>query len=200
MVISLTIRPIYQSVYFIISLPPFCILSALSINQIKSHITRRLVLLLILIFSFTRLILWYTQNTGYKWVISNNPEDWKNAVVYVNSNTKPSDKIIFFGYFGELPFEQYKSVNSPESINISSADYNPSGSVALPHPNTDLISAFNYPRVWLVINRASGSYFDRQKYKEEILFSLDKSYIRSQTTEFPGIQVVLFVKRPFYAG
>lgn len=65
-VFSVSIKPIYQSVYFLVCLPPFVILAASVVDKINKVLMKNMTIVLILVFSAVRLLLWYTENTKYK--------------------------------------------------------------------------------------------------------------------------------------
>lgn len=100
--------------------------------------------------------------------------------------------MIFYGYFGRLPYSIYSTNQSPEVVEISSASYNLGGGDRLPEPNIFLISSFEYQRVWLVSNRESGDLFDRGEQFGKVNLALEKSYKLVKEKDFSGVGVKLF--------
>ncbi|MFH1602237.1 MAG: glycosyltransferase family 39 protein [Candidatus Shapirobacteria bacterium] len=186
-------KPVYQSVYFLICLPPFAILSAIYLRNIPSHLIRKLVIILIMGLSWIRLSFWYTKNESFRSVFNNNPEDWKSLVNYVETNSTEADAVIFYGYYNHFPFELYSASSNLKLIEISSGSY--AIGPRLPGPNKELISQFEYPGVWLVLRNADKSAVDYSSSLDEIMSGLSYKYQISIKTEFPELEVILYVRK-----
>jgi len=156
---SLFVKPIYQSVYFLISLPPFILLAASGIEDLRRKGIKVLVLTSIIAFSLLRLTLWYTGNLDYKWVFANNDEDWREATNFIENEAKDEDAIIFYGYYNQMPYKYYSGSNIPEVIEIAQSTYSFGGGTALPIPNYDLLSSLVNSRINEQENARNGAYF-----------------------------------------
>ncbi len=191
---SVIVKPIYQSVYFLMCLPAFIMLCASLIDRIQKSWVKKGLVILIVAFSLVRLGLWYTENTQIKWVISNKTDDWRDAEKYIADNANEDDVTVFYGYYGRIPFSMYTTSKSPQILEISSGKYNLGGGSKLPEPNVNLLSGLSNERVWVVLNRSTGVLFDREKQRDEILSILDKKYFLVRENDFEGIRVLLLQK------
>ena len=197
---SLLVKPVFQSVYFLISLPPFVILEAVAINMISNKSWKRLLLVTILVLSILRLSLWYTGNTRYKWVFSNNEDDYRSATNFIKSNAQQNDAIIFYGYYNRLPYEYYSDRNklvysqkdTPEVIDISTAVYDLGGGSKLPEPDIELLSNLDNKRVWLLLRDSDRGLLNRDQQLNVIKTALVAKYSQENSYEFPGLKLVLF--------
>lgn len=191
---SVFVKPLYQSPEFVIVLPPFMLLIAIALDKMKFAKLKIGLILVIAALSLMRLFLWYSENTNYKWVITNKIDDWKSATQYITANSQKGDIAIFYGYFGEEPYIHYEVSSSPQVVEISSGFFSEGGGQKLPEPNISAISGFKYQRIWLVLNRNEGDLFNRGKQYEEIKTSLLTHYSIAEEKEFFGVKVDLLSK------
>lgn len=189
---SLLIKPVYQSVYFLISLPPFLILAADGVNRFSKQSLKRILLITIVALSLLRLSLWYSQNTDYKWVFSNNDEDWRLATYFIDDNARDYDAIIFYGYYNKMPYEHYSQKNTPKVVEISEAPYSFGGGSELPKPNYEILTKLDYERVWLLRREADRGLLNRDEQLAEIQTILDKNYSPKSVHQFPGLKLILY--------
>lgn len=200
---SLFVKPIFQSVYFLICLPPFVILAADGISRISKRKLKVFLLMTIVAFSVVRLFLWYSKNTEYKWVFSNNDDDWRSMVNFINENSQEGDAIIFYGYYNKMPYEFYSESNklvyarkdTPRAIEISSSAYDLGGGGKLPEPNFKLLSDLEYKRVWLLLRNADRGVLNRDQQLSEIKLLLEKKYRSEKVNEAPGLKVNLYISK-----
>lgn len=207
--ISVLFKPIFQSVYFLTSLPPFVILAGLAIKNISKKHIKYLMLSTIFILSILRLSLWYRGDTRYKWVFRNNEDDFRHAVSLVNREAKEGDVIAFYGYNNRLPYEFYSARNklaysernklvysqkdTPKVLEISTAAYDLGGGSRLPEPNLNLLTDLDNKRVWLLVKYSDRGFLDRDEQVLEIKMALAEKYQVESVYEFPGLQLVLYV-------
>lgn len=196
--ISVLVKPIFQSVYFLTSLPPFVILAGMAISNISKKHLKYFLLLTIFILSILRLSLWYRGDTRYKWVFRNNEDDFRDAVALVNREVRRGDAIAFYGYNNRLPYEFYRQsdlelqIDVPEILEIASDSYGLGGGESLPKPNLELLSSLENERVWLLLKYSDRGFLDRDEQVLEIKTALAKIYWVEKIFEFPGIQLVLY--------
>jgi mannosyltransferase len=186
-IFSLTVKPIYQSVYFIMSLPALLILASVGYDQIKNKFIRLIIFTSIMIFSLIRLTLWYSESIDSKLIITNETDNWRSAANYINKNIKSDDKVIFYGYFAKTPFLIY-GLNSGNIVEIATGEYSLGGGLDLPEPNTNLISQFQYPRIWLVLNRDKGN-IKKVTQSSEIRHALLLNYNLTDVNNFYGVNI-----------
>lgn len=191
---SILVKPIYQSVYFLIGLPPFLIFIAGAIASISKRGIRAILLVSIALLSFTRLTLWYSQNTDYKWVFTNNDEDWRIATNFVNDQAIEGDVIVFYGYYNRMPYELYSRNETPKIIEISKESYSYGGGGELPSPNLELISEIDNHRVWLLVRNADMGILERDKQLSEIKAAIESRYEIKELYDFPGIKLILYTQ------
>lgn len=192
-VFSLLVKPIFQSVYFLTSLPPFFILAAFSITKIINRNIRYLFLGVIVVLSILRLTLWYAKDTRYKWVFNNNEDDWRLVANLISVNAREGDAITFYGYYNRLPYEYYAKKDVPLVIEIASGAYDLSGGSLFPEPNFDLISNLQYQRVWLVLRNSDYGILNRDQQFAEIKKALDEKYREEYVYDFPGLTLFLYI-------
>src|SRR3990172_5210632 len=192
-VFSLFVKPIFQSVYFLTSLPPFFILAAFSITKIIDRNARHLFLGAIVVLSILRLTLWYAKDTRYKWVFHNNEDDWRLVTNLISVNARKGDAITFYGYYNRLPYEFYAKKEIPLVIEIASGAYDLSGGSLFPEPNFDLISNLQYKRVWLVLRNSDNGILNRDQQFAEIKKALDEKYREEYVYDFPGLTLFLYI-------
>ena len=212
--ISVLVKPIFQSVYFLTSLPPFVILSGLAINNISKKHIKYLMLSTIFVLSILRLSLWYRGDTRYKWVFRNNEDDYRQAVNFVNREANEGDVIAFYGYNNKLPYEFYSERNKlvysernklvysqsnfglkkdiPEVLEIATGSYRLGGGDYLPKPNLEMLSNLKNERVWLLVKYSDRGFLDRDEQVLEIKMALKDIYQVERVYEFPGLQLVLY--------
>lgn len=193
-VFSWTIKPVFQSVYFLYSLPPLVILAALGVGTLKSRILRYLVLMIIFVLSLLRLGLWYTKN-DYKLIFNNNPEDWRALSAYVVNNTQGGDAVIFFGYYSKLPYSFYTKRRGGRMVEISTSSYSFGGGTSLPEPNVALIKSFKHPRVWMVERNVDTIFFDSSEKREKVIDALKENYSFLVQRNFPELTASLYIKK-----
>lgn len=190
--ISVLVKPIFQSVYFLTSLPPFVILAGLAIKNISKKHLKYLLLFTIFILSILRLSLWYRGDTRYKWVFRNNEDDFRHAVNFVNREAKEGDVIAFYGYNNRLPYEYYSQKDTPKILEIASSDYDLGGGSRLPEPNLDLLSNLESKRVWLLLRDSDRGLLNRDQQLDEINMVLEEKFRQESVYKFPGLKLVLF--------
>lgn len=190
-VFSLISKPIYQSVYFVGSLTPLVLLAALSIERLKKTSVKIGIITLMVILSLIRLSFWYTESAKHNFIISNNNDDFKSADDYVATNIKKGEKIIFYGYYTRVPFQVYET-NTSAMLELSSGTYALGGGKKLPEPNKEILNYLNDKNVWLVLNRNTGTLFERDRQYKEIESSLLKNHTRTITKKFYGVSVEKF--------
>lgn len=179
-------KPLYESAYFLICLPPFLLLVSEALDR-QSIVIKRILLGIIIILSLIRLGMWYTNNPHH-WIVKNQFEDWRDATHDVTSHMQKGDVVIFYGYFGE---ESFKTYGKAPIVEIS-GDYDRGAGSAIPEPNTQLISQFHYPHVWLVLNRNTGTLFNRSKQWSKIENALSLHYHRIRNDTFYKVSVEEF--------
>jgi len=168
--------------------------------MISNKSWKRLLLVTILVLSILRLSLWYTGNTRYKWVFSNNEDDYRSATNFITSNAQQNDAIIFYGYYNRLPYEYYSDRNklvysqkdTPEVIDISTAVYDLGGGSKLPEPDIELLSNLDNKRVWLLLRDSDRGLLNRDQQLNVIKTALVAKYSQENSYEFPGLKLVLF--------
>lgn len=189
---SLFFKPIYKSVYFIVSLPPFVILTAYGIDKLTRKKLKALILVTFLVLSLLRLSLWYSKNTDYKWIFSNNDEDWRGATSYINESAKENDGIIFYGYYNQLPYEYYSHKDTPQIIELTKEPYSLGAGSELPEPDYELISELTNERLWLLLRDGDRGFLNRDKQLTEIQTNLEKIYREDFIKQFPGLKLILY--------
>lgn len=193
---SLLVKPIYQSTYFLICLPPFLLLAAISINRFKNSLLKIGLVLAILIFSIIRLSLLFSEDIKDKWVISNEKYDWRSAVGYISSNVQNADAVIVYPYQDKLLYTAYNPEGNQKVVEISSEPYLISGGKKLPEPNISGIESLKYPHVWLLLQVVKDEDFDHNKRQsDEIINALSKNYAIDSTKEYFGVELVHFNKK-----
>lgn len=190
---SVFIKPIYLSVYLLTSLPPFLILSAALIENLSYSKLKAFFVTIILILSVFRLSFWYSQNTHYKWVFSNNDEEWRGAVNVLNTEAASEDAVVFYGYYNIAPYQYYSQGSTPQIIEISKGPYSLGGGTKLPEPNYKLLSSFDYKRVWLLLRKVDREILSRNQQLDQIQKELERNYIQSKLYDFPGVELVLYI-------
>lgn len=191
---SIVVKPVYQSVYFLFSLPPFTILIAKAIEGLRGKNIKTIIFVSIIIFSIVRLLYWYASDNSIKSVINNNPEDWRALSLYITKHVMESDAVIFFGYYNRMPYELYSNKEVPKIVEIATDSYSLGAGTRLPAPNLALISQFVYPRVWLILRNVDNEYFDRKEQRHDIILALSKNYVEEDRIKFSELEVVLFEK------
>ncbi len=192
-IFSIFVKPIFQSVYFIVCLPPFLILSAHLIDQIKVKKIKETMLAAIIILSIARLYLWYSGNAQHQWILSNTSEDWRALAHYVDLQEETGDSKIFFGYYNRLPYGLYAKDNA-KFVEISSGLYSLGGGSSLPYANLNLIASFNHSRVWVIKRKADLGNFNDREILDQIHVTLIPNYNLEEETKFPEVSVELWSK------
>lgn len=195
-VFSLFFKPIYQSMYFIICLPPLMILIAIAIENLKAKLLKNAILATVCVLSAVRLFLWYTEDTSYKLIITNEKYDWRSAIKYISSNGENADAVIVYPYQDKLLYSAYNPEGKLKVVEISSTPYLISGGKKLPEPNTTNILSLRYPHIWLLLHVVTDEDFDHNKRQaDEITNALSKNYTIDGTKEYFGIDLVHFNKK-----
>lgn len=189
---SLFVKPLYQSVYFLISLPPFVLLAADGMGRLSRKKLKSLFLIAIMVLSIFRLSLWYSRNTDYKWVFSNNDEDWRLATSYINDNARDNDAIVFYGYYNRVPYEYYSQKDTPKIIEIADEPYSLGGGSELPEPNYELLTNLDFERLWLLLREGDRGILDRDEQLAKIQAEIDKKYSEEFVRDFPGLKLILY--------
>lgn len=194
------VKPIYQSVYFVVCLPAFLLIVANVVIKIKNQFLYYFIIIALIFFSIFRLYFWYLDNVnaviidGVKipFVIQNKNEDWRSATKYITINGKPDDVVLFYVYFGKLDYQFYMTKTSPKILELASDKYDTGGWAPLPEPNITLINSITNKNIWFVVNRELSSVFDRNKQYGEIEFSLSRNYKKTETIDFNLVKVEHF--------
>jgi hypothetical protein len=186
---SIFFKNIYQSVYSFIILPYAMALIALCVNNIKNLKIQKLFILTIILGLSFRLYFWYAQTNLFKPLLSNVNTGWRESTNYIVSNAKPGDGIIFYSYFGKLPYTYYAKSNVPAQIEISEVPYETSMGIHLPNPDLHLISGFTYPNVWLLENDYATAIPTNAKQFDLVIRYLEKNYQLTELTEFYELKV-----------
>lgn len=189
---SVAVKPIYQSTYFTICLPPIMLLVALAIENLNKVIFKKLFLGAILIFSLFRLYSYYSEDTSTKWVITNKRDDWKSAVLYVVKNGTPKDSVIVYPYHEKLLYTVYSNTTSPKLHEVTTEYYLPAGGKKLPEPNMEVISTIDTTTVWLFAHRSNNNIMDHKAQINTIFADLQRKYKVKEKRNFFGLELTLF--------
>lgn len=196
---SLFVRPVFVNRYLIISLPPFVLLAASGIQKINLLFVKTFYLAVIIVFSLLSLFNWYTlgKHPALKDFVFYQEEDWRSAANFVVSHSTGGDALIFYAYYGDIPYLYYQqtisSFSYPKVISIASEDsYR---GETLP-PNVNLINTLKdfYPRVWLITSHDASVKLNRPAQKQLILDILANTYPVYSFRTVNGISIYLFSK------
>ena len=102
-IVALTVvKDVFVLRYFIVSLPPFAMLAALGLTQLR---WRFVVASIVLLLGAQRVVTWYGFRSGRP--------DYKSAATSVDSALMRDDEIVFFPAFSSRPFDYYSARFDP---------------------------------------------------------------------------------------
>jgi uncharacterized membrane protein len=181
------VRPLFVARYFIFSLPALLLLASAGLARIRSRWLFATILLVFLGISLRGTAAYYHE------LSTSPPEGWRAASQYLLRNTRPGDALVFHIAMGRLPYEYYRSLQSPSAAGpdvlypyhgsrITFLDF-----VEKPDYARLRAAIPQHPRVWFVISSADKT--------ASVLSSLiSAAEPISERHDFGGIQVVLYSK------
>jgi mannosyltransferase len=195
LILTLSIaRPVFLPRYFIFSMPALLLLAASGLTRIRSGWIFAAVLLVFLGISLRGTAAYYQERS------SSPNQNWRAASQYVLSNSRPGDALIFHIAMGRLPYDYYRSLQTPPAAGPD---------VLYPHHGAqitflDFVEKPDYsqlaneipqhPRVWFVITSASiPTGLDKTAAALSSVIGATEPAPQS-IKDFGGIQVVLYSK------
>jgi mannosyltransferase len=186
------IKPVFQNRYLVISLPPFVILVAVGLARIR-HWQMFITALAVIVF--------LSAGATRQWYLAPEKQYWRSATNFVVSRAKAGDAILFYVYYGKVPFEYYvgRLGNMKNRVDVLELASGPwiAGNLQ-PDPSQHVLNELNrrYSRVWLVRfqdGSPPGHPLKRYEQGQLIQQSLMRQYVLRQNVSFVGgIRVQLY--------
>lgn len=159
-IISVTIRPFYLSRYLIVSLPALCIFIAWLISRYRKSVALAVSGILIVVMGGLFVLQIINPNTPVK-------EDYREAVAYLNENTKGTDVVVLSAPFTIYPVEYYyegsaKLTTQPIWDRFSSGSV-PAYSEGTVDDETEQ-NTNDYQYAWLMLSYDQGYNDDLKEY------------------------------------
>jgi len=178
-IISVTIRPFYLSRYLIVALPAVFIFVAWILTRYRPWISRTVKIVLVIVVVALFAVQVVNPNTPVK-------EDYREAVEYLDMNTKPTDVVVLAAPFTIYPVEYYYKGTAKLTTQPIWNRFE-SGSVPAFDPKTveaetkENVGA--YQRAWVMLSYDQG-------YNKDLKDYYDNHYEKLSEKKFsPGLTV-----------
>jgi mannosyltransferase len=186
------IKPVFQNRYLVISLPPLVMLVAVGFARIR-HWQMFIPALAVIVF--------LSADATRQWYLAPEKQYWRRATSFVVSRARAGDAILFYVYYGKVPFEYYvgrmgNMKNPADILELASAPWVPGN--LQPDPSQLVLNDLNhrYSRVWLIRfqdGSPPGHPLKRYEQGQLIQQSLMRQYVLKQNVSFVGgIRVQLY--------
>jgi mannosyltransferase len=178
-------KPIVQSRYLIVVLPPLAMLAGAGIARVRSQPLAGLMLSVALVLSAIGVRDWrHEADRQY----------WRHAARHVMANAQPGDAVGFYVYSARVPFEYYLDRLGLRRPDVDLVDLASTPYIAgprQPEPSAAVLEALatGPPRVWLVRlqdGAPAGHPLRRHEQIQAIETGLGRTRIRSVDVSFPG--------------
>ncbi len=149
------VKPMFVSRYLILCLPPFLILVAMGLSQLRRRWLFTAATLVVFALSLRGVVEYY--RTGF----DPPDQDWRTAIGYVLSETQPGDAVFFYHPLARLPYEYYRERShtqvAPRVLFPQRSDARLLKGVPTDPAFLD-DAAGRYRRIWLVQNWGPDSF------------------------------------------
>ena len=182
-------KPVFVDRYFIICLPPFVLLAAAGISQIRPRWAFVGSLAVLLSLSGRAIFQYYSYR---------HKEDWRGTTAYVVSHASPKDGILFYLGHGRFAFDYYIRRLNPagqkwQLVRPEPFDRTGVSEEVIVQLSNSMVTPMSagYGRVWLVLSHNDLTQTDQME-TDSIETALQSKYPNVTDQDFRGVQLLLY--------
>jgi mannosyltransferase len=187
------VKPLFVPRYFIFCLPALLLLVACGIARLRSVALIAAAVVCVLVLSFRGTAGYYKQDLDIQ------RDGWRAATQYLLNHSQPGDALLFHVPMGRMPYEFYCSLQPLTPAPVVIYPYHRQRITFLDFvekPNDSELERLvpQYSRAWLVLTYAETQSGLPDARSVELTKLLGSFYPKVEQRDFPGIEILLFIK------